>query len=78
MYLYLKSGSYEPGPYDCWVHTINLFVVVRYRTHLVCSIKVITVCENGSEITLAMATHVMMIIMVLCTSIEWYKSCWTP
>lgn len=46
-------------------------------TNLVGPIYVITVGEHGSKVTLALSSNIVMIIMILCSSIEGDKLCGT-
>lgn len=46
------------------------------KTSLVSPIKVVTVSEDRSKVALALASYIMVIIMVLGPTIEWYELCW--
>jgi hypothetical protein len=50
---------------------------MNVTTSLISSINVITVSEDRSKVALALTPYVMVIIMVLSPTIEWYELSWT-
>jgi hypothetical protein len=46
------------------------------ETYSISPIQIIAVCENRSKIALALASYIMVIVMVFCSSIEWNILCW--
>jgi hypothetical protein len=44
-------------------------------TYFISPIYIITIRENRSKIALALASYIVMVIMVFCSSIEWNILC---
>jgi len=47
-------------------------------SNLVCSVDVITICENWCKIALALSSNIMMVIVMLSATIKWNIFCGIP
>jgi hypothetical protein len=60
--------------------TSSTFSIARMcngGTYFISPIYIITICENRSKVALALASYIVMVVVVFCSSIEWNVLCWS-